>query len=113
MPQAMKIPDAKVAVDKGCKKFETIPAWQLEKVNSKKEVVLQAQRDNMRVHLASLMDIFHLENAELKPKLLKFQGRVVLRGDTVKDDFGANAVFAEKRLICITDDCCKNHGCYC
>ena len=80
MPQAMKIPDAEAAVDKGWKKFETIPAWQLEKVNSKKEVVLEAQRDNNREHFAALMDIY-LENAELKPKLLKFQGRVVLRGD--------------------------------
>ena len=78
------------------KKFETIPAWDLRKVKSKKEVILEAQRDNMRVHLASLMDIFHLENAELKPKLLKFQGRAVLRGNIVKDDSGAYAVFNEK-----------------
>ena len=34
MPQAMKIPDAKAAVDKEWKKLETIPAWQLEKVKS-------------------------------------------------------------------------------
>ena len=31
MPQAMKIPDAKAAVDKAWKKLETIPAWNLEK----------------------------------------------------------------------------------
>ena len=30
MQQAMKIPDAKTAVDKEWKKLETIPAWQLE-----------------------------------------------------------------------------------
>ena len=36
MPQAMKIPDAKAAVDKKWKKLETIPAWELEKVKSKK-----------------------------------------------------------------------------
>ena len=36
MPQAMKIPDAKAAVDKGWKKLETIPAWQFDKVKSKK-----------------------------------------------------------------------------
>ena len=38
MPQAMKILDAKTAVDKEWKKLETIPAWQLEQVKSKKEV---------------------------------------------------------------------------
>ena len=39
------------------------------------------------------MDISHLKNAELERKLRKFQGRVVLRGDIVKDDSGAHAVF--------------------
>ena len=42
-PQPKKIPDAKAAVDKEWKKFETIPAWQLDKVKDKKEVILEAQ----------------------------------------------------------------------
>ena len=42
------------------------------------------------------MDICHLKNAELEPKFLKHKGRVVLRGDNVKDDSGACAVFAEQ-----------------
>ena len=37
VPQAMKIPDAKAAVDREWKKLETIPAWELEEVKSKKE----------------------------------------------------------------------------
>ena len=36
MPQAMKIPDAKATVDKEWKKLETIPAWDLKNVKSKK-----------------------------------------------------------------------------
>ena len=44
VPQAMKIPDAKAAVDKEWKKLGTIPAWQLEKVKSKEEVFLEAQK---------------------------------------------------------------------
>ena len=44
MPQAMKIPDAKAAVDKEWEKLVTTPAWQLGKVKSKKEVILGAQR---------------------------------------------------------------------
>ena len=35
MPQAMKIPDAKAAVDKEWKKLETIPTWDVRKVKSK------------------------------------------------------------------------------
>ena len=65
MPQSMRIPDAKVAVDKGWKKLETIPACNLENVKSEKEVILDAQRDNKKVHFSSLMDIWHIKNAEL------------------------------------------------
>ena len=57
MPQAMKIPDAKAAVDQEWKKLETIPAWNLGKVKSKKEVILEAQRDKKKVQFATLMDI--------------------------------------------------------
>ena len=35
MPQAMKIPDAKAAVDKEWKELETIPVWDVRKVKSK------------------------------------------------------------------------------
>ena len=45
MPQAMKIADAKAAVDKEWKKLKTNPAWQWDKVNRKKDVILEAQRD--------------------------------------------------------------------
>ena len=42
------------------------------------------------------MDICHLKNAELETKHQKYKGRVVLRGDNVKDDSGSYAVFTEK-----------------
>ena len=46
--------------------------------------------------------------------LQKYGGRVVLRRDIAKDDSGAYAVFTEQGwFICVTDDCCKNHGCFC
>ena len=45
---------------------------------------------------ASLMDICHLKNAELEAKHQKYKGRVVLRGDIVKDDSGSYAVFTEQ-----------------
>ena len=42
------------------------------------------------------MDICHLKNAELEEKHQKYKGRVVLRGDIVKDDSGSYAVFTEQ-----------------
>ena len=110
MPQATKIPDAKAAVDKDWKKHETIPAWDLGNVMGKKEVILEAQRDKKKVHFATLMDICHLKYAELETKLQKFKGRVVLRGDVVKDDSGAYAVFTEQGSFASQKDCCKNNG---
>ena len=56
----MKNPDAKAAVHKEWKKLETIPARNLEKVQSNKEVILEAHRDKKKVHFAALMDIGHL-----------------------------------------------------
>ena len=42
------------------------------------------------------MDICHLKNAELEAKHQKYKGRVLLRGDIVKDDSGSNAVVTEQ-----------------
>ena len=93
MPQAMKIPAAKAAVDKEWENLEKISAWNLTKVRSKKE---EARTSGATVHFASLMDICHLKNAELEAKHKKYKGRVVLRGGIVKDDSGSYAVFTEQ-----------------
>ena len=84
MPQAMKIPAAKAAVDKEWEKLEKISAWNLTEVRSKKEVIDETSA-GATVHFASLMDICHLKNAELEAKHQKYKGRVVLRGDIVKE----------------------------
>ena len=92
----MKIPAAKVAVDKELEKLEKISARNLTKVRSKKEVIDEARMSGATVHFASLMDICHLKNAELEAKHQKYKGRLVLRGDIVKDDSGSYAVFTEQ-----------------
>ena len=57
----------------------------------------EARTRGIKVHFASLMDICHLKNTELEAKHQKYKGRVVLRGDIVKDDSGSCAVFTEQR----------------
>ena len=96
MPQAMKIPAAKAAADKEWEKLEKIPAWNLTKVRSKKEVIGEARTSGAKVHFASLMDMCHLKNAELDAKHQKYKGRIVLRGDIVKDVSGSHAVITEQ-----------------
>ena len=68
MPQAMKIPAAKAAVDKEGEKLEQKSGWNLTKVRSEKEVIDEARTKGAKVHFASLMDICHLKNAELEAK---------------------------------------------
>ena len=96
MPQAMKIPAAKAAVDKEWETLEKFSASNLTTVISKSEVIDEARTLGAKVHFASLMDMCHLKNAELEAKHQKYKGRVVLRGDIVKDDSGSYAVFTEQ-----------------
>ena len=76
--------------------MEKISAWNLTKVRSKQEVIDEARTKVAKVHFASLMDMCHLKNAELEAQHHKYKGRVVLRGDIVKDDSDSYAVFSEQ-----------------
>ena len=82
--------------NKEWEKLEKISAWNLTKVRSKKEVIDEARTTGAKVHFASLMDICHFKNAELETKHQKYKGRVVFRGDIVKDDSGSYAVITEQ-----------------
>ena len=57
---------------------------------------MEAHKKQRTVYFATLMDICHLKNAELEPKIQKYNGWVVLRGDTVKNESGSYAVFTEQ-----------------
>ena len=61
MPQAMKIPSAKAAVDKEWENLKRFLRGDLTKVGSKSEVIDEARTKDEKVHFASLMDICHLE----------------------------------------------------
>ena len=77
-------------------KLEKIPEWDLTNVRNKSEVIDEARMKGAKVHFATLMDICHLKNAALEAKHQQYKGRVVLRGDIVKDDSGSYAVFTEQ-----------------
>ena len=59
-------------------------------------MIAEARNEGRKVHFASLMDLCHLKNSEIEPQFQKYKGRVVLRGDNVKDDSGSYAVFTER-----------------
>ena len=105
----MKIPAAKAAVDKEWEKLEKIPAWDLTKVRSKKEVIDEARTLGAKFQFASLIDM-SFENSELETKHQKYRGRVALRGDIVKDASGSYAVFTEQGIFSISNDSRQDHG---
>ena len=96
VPHAFFKTSSKSSSGQGREKLEKFSAWNLTKVRSKKVVIDEARTSGAKVHFASLMDICHVKNAELEAKDQKNKGRVVLRCDTVKDDFGSYAVFTEQ-----------------
>ena len=64
--------------------------------NQKNEVVAEARNEGRKIPFASKMDLCHLNSSELEQQFRKYKGRVVLRGDIVKDNSGAYAVFDEQ-----------------
>ena len=68
----------------------------MTRVRNKSEVIDEAWTKGAKVHFASLMDLCHLKNDESEAKHQKYKGRVVLRGDIVRDDSCSFAVFIEQ-----------------
>ena len=97
-------------MDKEWEKLEKIPACNITKVRNKSEGIDEARTKGTKVHIASLMDICHLRNAELETKHQKYKGRVVLRGDIEKDDSGSNAAFTEQGSSASQMAAAKRHG---
>ena len=55
--------------------------------------------EKKKVHFATLRDICHLNHAGLEPQIQKYEGRVVLRSDSVKDDSGAQCVLLTRARL--------------
>ena len=91
-----QIPDVKAAVDKEWKKLETTQPGNWRKSEARRRLFLK-HKERKQVHFAARMDMCHLKNAEIEPQFQKKnRGRVVLRGDIVKDDSGTCTVFSEQ-----------------
>ena len=93
-----KIVEAKAALDKECENMQKLPAWDESKVITEGEVIRTAKLEGKKVHFTSLMDFCHLKNCELEKKLQKYDGKVVLRVDTVKNDSGFTLYWRSKVL---------------
>ena len=68
--------------------------WLEETVVEKDDLVSDAREKGKKIHLGELMPIASIKHFE-SPTLRKHKGRIVFRGDNVKDQDGAIAVFQE------------------
>ena len=85
-----------------------------EKFKSKKEGILEAQRDKKKVHCATLMDLCRLKKCGVRTKATEVQkAESCSRCDIVKDDSGATQFFTEQGSSASQMTAAKNHGCYC
>ena len=82
----------------------------VDESQKQKEVIDEARNKGRKVHFASLMDLCHLKNSELEPQYQKYKGRVVFRGNAVKDDSGSYAVFTEQGSSASQMTAAKSHG---
>ena len=57
---------------------------------------MKIRKESKPVHFAPLMDLCDLITQICIKKIQEYKGRVVLRGDVVKDDSSLHAVFTEK-----------------
>ena len=73
-------------------------AWLLDTVRPKREVMAEAKQSGKTIHIGSLMTLCHEKHSELNLPMneKKYKGRVVFRGDSVKDEDGSYAVFNEQ-----------------
>ena len=71
--QAMKILDASPAFDKESDKVEKLPAWQVTKVKSKKEVIEKAQKEGRTVHVATMRNLCHLKKLEMEQQFKNYK----------------------------------------
>ena len=98
--EALSNNDAKAALEKEWAKLEkgtkSGPAWDMNKPRSKEQVRREALKSGKKIHFGDLMDLCFEKNSQLEKSKRKYKGRVVFRGDQVKDEEGIYAVFTDQ-----------------
>ena len=56
----------------------------------------ERKKTSVKYHFGSLCELCHLKNAEMEEHLQSYKGRVIFRGDIVRDEDGIYAVFSEQ-----------------
>ena len=65
-PKAMKIPEAKAALDKEWTKLQKLPAWGQVQSDQWSRGDTLSKLEGKKVHFATLIDFCHVKNSELE-----------------------------------------------
>ena len=68
----------------------------MKAVRPKAQVIKEAKAEGRSVHFGSLMELCSIKNSQLGKEFWTYKGRLVFRGDIVKDENGQFAVFTEQ-----------------
>ena len=66
-------------------------AWLLDTVRPRAEVIKEYSAKNKPAHFGTLMDLCHEKHSELSRDRRSYKGRVIFRGDQVRDESGFSA----------------------
>ena len=110
MPQAMKIPAAKAAVDKEWEKLEKVPAWDLTKVRSRSEVVDEAKAEGRESSFCLADGHVSFEECRIGDKAPKIQRSNCTPRWYCKRRFGVLCSIHRTRIISFSNDSSKSHG---
>ena len=87
-------PGAMEALEKEKQGLLSEQTWLEETVVDMDDLLADVHAKGLKIHLGELMPIASIKHWET-PELRKYKGRIVFRGDNVKDQDGAMAVFQE------------------
>ena len=90
-------PCAQAALQKERERLEAVPVWDLHNPVSWKEVSAEAIRNNTKAYIGDIMPLVYQKHSEIKGNdpLKIYKGRIVYRGDAIKDEFFEWSLFGE------------------
>jgi hypothetical protein len=91
-----RIPEAKESIDKEFDKLDKIGCWGWTTVREKHEVQAEAKAKGETAHFGSTMELGFIKHSQLAKKYWVYKGRIVFRGDNIRDEKGVLAVFSEQ-----------------
>ena len=91
----MSAPKAMEAIKAEGRALVAEDTWLESTVIEKEDLITKARASKERIHLGDLLTICSIKHFELSEIFHKWKGRICFRGDVVKDEEGAVAIFQE------------------